>query len=128
MIQLATIYFLIAGSILAVVHIIALELFLYWHFLWLDIPVHLLGGCVAGLGLYVLRDLRIIPALYCFKLWQILGFVIIVAGLWELFELFIVGREIEENFIQDTIIDLIMGFLGGWIAYYVGESSKLGSV
>ena len=57
MLKLPTIFFLIAGSILAVIHVISLELFLYWKYLWLDIPMHALGGAVVALGLFTLHDL-----------------------------------------------------------------------
>ena len=43
----------LASIILAVTHIISLELFLYWRYWWLDLPMHILGGSVVALGMWV---------------------------------------------------------------------------
>ena len=121
MLKLPTIFFLITFSLLAVIHIIALELFLYWRFWWFDIAMHLIGGSVVALGLFTLRDLRIIiPARYL-QVVPVLLLVIVVAMTWEVYELFI-GVPIESDFVVDTLTDLCMGTIGGLIGYSVGTS------
>ncbi len=119
--QLTIVLFLIASSILAVVHIISLKLSLYWFFLWLDLPVHMLGGAVIALGVFTLYALRVpLP-----KRWLcmscVVSFVFIIALLWEVYEIRIGIIVFEEDYIIDTLTDLLMGTIGGFIGYYVGS-------
>lgn len=119
--KLPTIFFLIAASILATVHILAIELFLYWRYPILDIPMHVLGGAVVALGLFALHDLfpkypkRLLLPI------PVLLLVLLVSMAWEVYELKI-GFPIEDDFEIDTITDLIMDMLGGIIGYIVGYS------
>lgn len=121
MLKLPTIFFLIAGSILVVIHILSLELFLYWKYPALDIPMHALGGAVIALLFFTLHDL--IPRYPSRLLYPIpvLLLVLLVSLVWEVYELQI-GIPIEEDFEIDTITDLIMGMLGGVMGYVVGYS------
>ena len=74
-----------------------------------------------ALGLFTLRDLRIIiPARYL-QVVPVLLLVIVVAMTWEVYELFI-GVPIESDFVVDTLTDLCMGIIGGLIGYSVGTS------
>ena len=123
MLQLTTILFLIAFSLLAVVHYIALQLYLYWKFEWFDIPMHVLGGAVVVLGLYTLYDLRIIVPRHFLRVVPTLAAVFIIASIWEVFQVF-AGIATEENYIFDTARDLTMGLLGGYIGFIVGDSIR----
>ena len=121
MLKLPTIFFLISGSILAVVHYISLELFLYWHYRWLDIPMHALGGAVVALFIFTVKDLRPkYPARLLYPI-PVLLLLFLVAMAWEVYEIGI-GIPIEDDYEIDTITDLIMGMLGGIIGYIVGYS------
>lgn len=121
MLKLPTVFFLIAISLLAVTHIIALELFLYWQYPWFDIPMHLLGGTVVALGMFASHDLLPqFPARLLYPI-PVLLIVLMVSLGWEVFELY-AGIPVEENFAGDTIIDLIMDILGGVIGYTVAYS------
>lgn len=107
----------VLAIVLAVLHFVALEFFLYWKFPWLDIFVHSLGGLLIAL----------------FAIWFYLRFAthempfsrreiavvamsaIIIAGIsWELFELW-AGLPREENFVSDTIVDLFMDLFGAFL-------------
>ena len=119
--KLPTIFFLIASSTLAVIHIVSLELFLYWKYPLLDIPVHALGGAVVALGIFTFKDLfPKYPSRLLYPI-PVLSFVLLVALVWEVYELKI-GIPIEVDFEIDTIMDLIMDILGGIIGYIVGYS------
>jgi hypothetical protein len=122
MLQLTTIFFLIALSVLAVIHNIAIKLFLYWHIWWLDIPIHALGGTVVALGLFALRDLKLFPNALLKPL-SVMGLVLLVAIIWEVFEI-VAGIPMEEHYVLDTIIDVSMGLLGGYIGYIVGNNLR----
>lgn len=121
MLKPTTLVFLIALSILAGVHFIALELYLYWHYVWFDLPMHLIGGSVVVLGVYALSELSVPP----FKIiassgLAILCFLVAVMLAWEVFEVW-AGIPIEDNYWFDTSIDIVMGFLGGAVGYFVAN-------
>ena len=122
MLQLTTIVFLIALSLLAGVHIIAIELFLYWNIWWLDIPMHAYGGMIVALGFFALRDLRLFPNTLL-KFFPVLFLVLLVALAWEAYEFLIDMPEIG-NYYVDTGIDLCMGLLGGAIGFVVGNNLR----
>ncbi len=123
MLQLTTILFLIAFSTLAVIHSIAITLSLYWRFWWLDIPMHMFGGVIVALGLFTLRDLRIIPNSFL-KLVPVLAFVFFVALVWEGYEL-LIGIPIESDYVIDTVTDLAMGLLGAIVGYIIGIKLRI---
>ncbi len=111
---------LITFATLAALHILAIELSLYWHFWWFDIPMHFFGGTIVALGLYTLRDIRFPLPKIMFRLTPFLLAVLIVALIWEGFELW-AGIPIEPDFLLDTGIDLVMGLLGGFLGYHLGQ-------
>jgi hypothetical protein len=123
MLQLTTILFLIAFSTLAVVHSIALTLSLYWRVWWLDIPMHIFGGIIVALGLFTLRDLKIIPNRFL-KLGTVLVLVFCVALVWDGYEI-LIGIPIENDYVIDTSIDLIMGLLGAGLGYIIGTKLRV---
>lgn len=121
MLTLPTVFFLIAASVLATVHVLSLELYLYWQHLWLDIPVHMLGGATVALGVFAIHDLtKKFPSRLLYPI-PVLLFVLIASLAWEVFEIK-AGVPIEANFAVDTMIDLIMDMLGGVIGYVVAYS------
>ena len=122
MLQLTTIFFLIAFSTLAVIHHIAITLFLYWRLPWFDIPMHAFGGVVVALGLYTLRDLRLFPD-KILTIIPVMLIVLAIALIWEGFEFF-AGIAIEGDYFLDTSIDIMMGLIGGVVGYVVGNSIR----
>ncbi len=125
MLKTTTILFLISGSVLAVTHVIALELFLYWRFLWFDIPMHFLGGVVMALLVFTFRDLRLLKKDFWTQCASVVAFVLFAALVWEVYEI-LIGIPIEENYAADTLLDLIMGVSGGALGAFVGiKMSKL---
>lgn len=123
MLKLPTIFFLISFSLLAVLHIVALELFLYWRFWWFDIPMHFFGGSVVSLGLFTLRDLRLLVPERWIKILPIVLATLAIALSWEVFEIYI-GVPIEANYVVDTLTDLSMGILGAVVGYSIGISVR----
>ena len=123
MLKLPTVFFLISFLILAVIHIIALQLSLYWAFSWFDIPMHFFGGAVVALGIFTLNDLKImVPDRWLYAVPVVL-LVIIVAMTWEVYEL-LIGISVESNYAIDTFTDLCMGTLGGLVGYSIGTNIK----
>lgn len=123
MLQLTTIFFLITGSILAVTHVLALKFYLYWRYLWLDMPMHFLGGVVVGLLLYTLYDLRLSLVPRTPRWFTVVLFVLMVAMMWEIYEV-LIGIPMLEDYLFDTVSDLIFGGVGGVVAFLLGNQFR----
>lgn len=120
MIRINTVFFLIASSVLLVVHVLCLKLYLYWLFSWIDIPVHILGGSVVALGVFTAYDLRLPLPQRWLAFVPVFLFVLVVALAWEVFEIE-TGIKIDTNYVADTLTDIFMGLLGGVVGYFVGN-------
>jgi uncharacterized BrkB/YihY/UPF0761 family membrane protein len=114
-------FFFAALILLAVVHVVALELYLYWKFPWFDIPMHLLGGISVALGYSILHT-RLSPRLRTFS-WYIAAVLLVGIG-WEIFE-YAAGISLarEESFLLDTALDLCMDTLGGILGYGIAQGA-----
>jgi hypothetical protein len=121
---LLLIFFFSSFSILASSHIFALNFFLYWRYLWLDIPMHFLGGVTVALGIAILPFLRVqyFEKYAPYKTYVLL--VLCVALLWEIFEMSIGIPTHEEGFFFDMILDVVMGVLGGVVGCAIVQSIK----
>lgn len=119
MLKATTILFLISLSVLAVLHFIALALFLYWQVWWFDIPMHLLGGASIVFGLHTLADLRIAPRTFATSLVNMLIIVFGIAIAWEMFQ-YTVTEVLKHNYLSDTLGDIITGLVGALVGYTVG--------
>ncbi len=118
MLKTTTIIFLIALSVLAVLHLIALSLYLYWQVWWFDIPMHLLGGASIVLGLHTLADLRMAPRSLATSLGNVLLIVLGIAIAWEMFQ-YAVTEVLKHNYISDTLGDIAVGLLGSLVGYTI---------
>jgi hypothetical protein len=119
--RLNTVFFIIAASVLSVTHSIALQLSLYWHFWWFDLPMHFLGGAVLALGVFSAYEFSApLP-----KRWQrllpVMSAVLIIALVWEYYEV-LIGIPIESDHEVDTLTDIFLGLVGGAVGYSVGRS------
>ena len=94
--------------IIAFLHFVATEFYLYLAVTWFDIPMHFLGGVFLAGVFFVFRGKSIRLAL----LW-VLG----IGILWEIFELCIKVTFLADGmkYALDTGKDLVLDILGGWI-------------
>ena len=122
MLQITTILFLISLSVLAGIHFIAEYLFLYWKFPWLDIPMHAFGGIIISLGVFTLYDFKVIPRRYIKLLAVWLIALVVILG-WEVFKLF-TGKVIDDTFVIDTVMDIVIGSVGSLVGYYVANNIR----
>ena len=119
-IKLNTMFCLVAASVLAVVHVLSLQFFLYWHYLWLDIPMHALGGAVAALAVFVPYDFGApLPRRWLQPL-PVLLLVLLVALSWEVYEIML-GIPFGEDYVADTASDLGAAMLGGVTGFLVAR-------
>ncbi len=97
---------------LALIHVQALTHFLYWKYLWLDIPMHALGGIAIGALVAPLISRR-------HTLWFFLSCATLFIA-WEVFE-YVGGISEGPNFIPDTTLDLIMDTIGCLLPYVLAR-------
>lgn len=96
---------------------------LYNMIWWYDIVVHFCSGIFTfGVGLFLLDRVNIGKNNYGFKLFFSLCFVMLIAGVWELFEFgadSILGMDLQHNAdtgVNDTMVDMLVAFLGGVVS------------
>jgi len=109
---------------IAIIHSIAVFYNLYWRFLWIDIPMHFLGGVLAAVifiwlcekfpGHFNLSRNFFVTAL------AVLSFTALVGVLWEfsefVYDVVISSRgwgALASQGVRDTIGDLFFDLLGG---------------
>ncbi len=109
---------------LFVIQIAALQFLLYWKYLWLDIPMHLLGGVTTALGLSVYTYGRNKTPHFFSSILGYACFAFCIGVLWEVFELVVGFSIVDEYFIFDTFLDLCMDVLGGGLGYGIVRSIK----
>lgn len=109
---------------LSIVHNVALKFYLYWTYLWLDIPIHVLGGVCVALGISVLPLFRVSVPMWIERMAGTLFVVLIVGILWEIFEFTSGISEFDDTFVFDTTLDLFMDMLGGIIGYGLVRSTQ----
>ncbi len=115
------IFFLIL--LIAGLNQLAIDLLLYWKIWWFDIMMHFLGGLWIGLAsLWIYLFSGYFDSFKSFKNkdWEtiliisILSVFVVGVG-WEIFE-FIFEIDFSNNYIWDTTSDLIMDFVGSFVA------------
>jgi hypothetical protein len=110
--------------LVASLHHLALNMFLYWTIDWFDIPMHFLGGAtMAFLALYIFFTSGIFPTIVKLKNQKIVVFLflvfftLVIGLIWELWEIFFVMSDVLSDR-ADTILDLIMDIVGAVFVYY----------
>jgi uncharacterized membrane-anchored protein len=107
--------------IVAVLHQLALTLFLYWRTDWFDIMMHFLGGLliglIAGFIFYTSGYLNFPKGHKLTIFSMVMGSVLVVGLAWELWEIFMGFTNVLSDRV-DTVIDIVMDLIGGVVAYY----------
>lgn len=105
---------LFLSALIAGLQFYAVNNFLYWHYPWFDVPMHLLGGVVIATVLVAfLHDFR--PKLF------VLFAAVIFVG-WEIFELYF-GLPRETNYFFDTALDMLNDSLGATAVYAIARTT-----
>lgn len=109
-------YFALAfAAFVILLHKIAHELYLYWTYKWVDIPMHILGGIMAGLFTFVFLRITRLPE----STKNVLIGVMIVGVGWEVLELLYKVDALSTRYWIDTVKDLIDDTIGGLISIYI---------
>ncbi len=113
--------------IIAFLNYIALENFLYWRFWWFDILMHFLGGFWVSLTALWLFYFSSFVKNYRKNLIDIfiisLTSVLVVGIGWEVFE-FVIETSFSNNYVADTILDLIMDVVGSLVITFLLLKTK----
>jgi predicted membrane protein len=105
-------------TILLSFHYFAFQHDLYWHYLWLDIPMHFVGGLWAAL--VSAWFLRYVHSPY--SLVYVLIGVLIIGIAWEIME-YVIGFQREQDYAFDTSLDLVMDLCGGVLGFLAARVS-----
>lgn len=101
--------------VLAVLHITAIQFYLYWVFWWFDILTHFIGGlfvATMSLWLYFNSGLIKTPRRRKGTVFFVALLSVVIAGTaWELFEFFAGTPEVD-SYLLDTFIDALMNATG----------------
>jgi uncharacterized membrane-anchored protein len=107
-----------------ILHVIALKFFLYWSTDWFDILMHLLGGVVIGLlamFLFYTSGYMKFPKDHLGSIFAMtIGAVLLVGLTWELWEIFVGFTDVLDDQ-ADTMLDLVMDTIGGFVAFGYGK-------
>lgn len=103
-------------AILAGLHLIAIENFLYWKLSWFDLLAHFIGGMWAALFATWFLALRRREPSILFCLLGALGFGIV----WEVFEVSALLTKFPDATL-DTIKDISLAVLGGIAGAYLAK-------
>ena len=105
---------LVLSVLLFTANYIAMVDYLYWRFVWIDVPIHFFGGLT--IGVFVAAFLNA---------WRPRLFTLLITSAlvgWELFEYFF-GIPREANYVFDTALDVLMGTLGAVVVYLYARIS-----
>lgn len=124
MLKLTTVFFVLSLLMLAGIHQLALRFYLYWRWEWIDVAMHFFGGAVVALGIFTARDLlRKIPERMEYVV-PVMSGVIIVALVWEIFEVQFGIAVPAANYQLDTLLDILSGVVGGFVGFLLGHSLR----
>ena len=101
-----------AAALVGVLHLCALQFFLYWRFFWFDILVHSMGGVFIALAVAWLstRSGHSVSVALCVSVAFALGIA------WEIFEYdFNIPQTLWVSYPFDTAKDIVMDTFGGTI-------------
>lgn len=122
--RLAFLIFAISLITLAVLQTLALTFYLYWVYLWFDIPMHFLGGVTVALGFYGIRWIANRTPKQFRGLLGTFLFAFMIGMLWELYEL-LFAFPLQPGYLADSLLDLVMDILGGVAGFYIARSFKV---
>lgn len=102
------------SALLAVLYSLGLLFSLHWLYWWFDLVTHILGGFAVTLVILYILWKKKLPIYHIFFLVSILIF------LWEFVMFYVLHTPITSltQYLVDTSIDVVMGYIGLAIGYY----------
>lgn len=121
MLTFTTRFFVVCFGTFALLQLLLLRLYLYWRYEWIDMPMHLFGGVIVGLGVFAARDLHVPLFSYLVRPAGVFFVVLCVALSWEAFEFAGGITELEPGYWRDAITDVVLGLIGGGFGLLLGS-------
>lgn len=109
---------LLSAFALIVLHIFSVSMRLYWSIWWLDIVFHFWGGIIVGSVVVSLFISRSDTIFYAARIVTLSTLAVAIA--WELHE-FIAQTFYAQNYLLDTVADILLGVAGGLTALLVAH-------
>ena len=104
---------------IAVLHLLAIQELYYWTIGWYDIMMHFLGGFWVAIFVLWFDSWHTLP-IRPNTLFRIVGAVILVGILWEVYELVFGMTFVSDGgYVMDTTQDFIMDAIGGVVGWFV---------
>ena len=110
---------------LALLHGFFTVSWLYWYYTWLDIPMHLFGAFLVIMTWFYLSQKAWLSELFKKPILNPIFILIIIIVTWEIYQI-LSGKPISSNYVADTRMDLIVGFIGGILSYFFFSSRTIG--
>ena len=98
---------------------------LYWYYTWLDIPMHLSGAFLVMMTWFYLSQKAWLSDLFKKPILNPIFILIIIMVAWEIYQI-LSGKPISSNYVADTRMDLVVGFIGGILGYFFFSSRTIG--
>jgi len=125
-------FFAAAIGMLFVFDMLAIYLSLYYHYRWIDIPVHATGGfLLAALFFYIVFSNKVTKSMFgrikdTTQVFTVSVFwVFVVAFLWEVFELIIGRTSIRLSTTPDMFADIIVTTVGAGMFYLIYKTIRM---
>ena len=112
------------GLIIAILHLLAINFFLYWDLVWFDLLMHFLGGVwVALLGFWIMAFFTHTEEFSTRDIIYVSIFFTLGIGiLWEVFEAGAGVSFVGKDMWGDTFSDLALYILGGLVSgFYISK-------
>lgn len=108
---------LLSAVLLGFLYYLGAENFYFYLYPWYDIPLHLLGGLIAGLWACAVASQYKLPPKKALGVVVAVTLPVIVC--WEVFEYFSGLTAGEPNYWQDTLKDMFDGTFGALVAWCI---------
>jgi len=119
------------AALIGILHLLALEFYLYWTLWWFDILLHFLGGAwVALTAFWFFFCAHVMPRISRTTTTVVVSMLCVTLAVgvaWEIFE-YVLGVYDSPNYVFDTATDIVMDALGSLAASLVVLRSRFQAV
>lgn len=130
--QVRAIHIALLLVLMAVIHFSAIPLGLYQGKVWIDMPLHVMGGIFFSMVGLLLFQKKLDGTSNFIKIFSIISFALFGSFLWELFELgfgylFPSGAgyfKLYSFTVSDALSDMSFGIFGGIIVSYLFKKTR----
>ena len=115
---------LLLWVVFAVAHAGFVYFLLYWYVSPLDIVMHVGGGALLVITWYIIARAGLFSSYLQSPILHPLCVLMAAIVIWEIFK-YAIGSVVAEDYILDTVIDVVSGLSGGVAAFLVYRSRTI---